>query len=270
MKRFPFHFLFVFLIIPNSTQALELYRAGARSAALGNTGVTFTGADALFQNPAGIAGTDKFTFLLSSESRFLMKELSVLATGIVVPTKAGTAGFSYIRFRAGVYHISRTTVSFAKHFGERLSVAVAFNSLSERYPEQARASPAITAETGLQFRVNKQLLGGLWVFHPVPDKIIKNQSSLFTVLRAGTSWSLNSGLNLTEEIRFTQGEKPVISAGLEINLHPEVVFRVGWASQPMSISGGIGIKLGKTALDISFYHHAYLGLTPVAGFTFTP
>jgi len=270
MKRLSIHFLCVFLIIPCSTIAIELYHAGARSAALGKMGVTFTGADALFQNPAGIAGADKFTFLLSSESRFLIKELSVLASGIVIPAKAGTTGLSYTRFRAGVYNCSRATASFAKRFGERISAAVAFNSISERYPEQARASPVITAETGLQFRMNNQLLAGLWVFHPVPYKITLNGSTLKTILRAGTCWSLNNGLNLLEEIGFTPGEKPVISGGLEISLHPEVILRVGWSSQPMAISGGIGFNLGKTTLDVSFYHIGYLGLTPVAGFTFTP
>ena len=97
MKTWSFHLLFVFLIIPGGTVAFELYRAGARSAALGNTGVTFTGAESLFHNPAGCAGTDEFTFILSSESRFLMKELSVLAAGMVIPAKAGTAGLSSMK-----------------------------------------------------------------------------------------------------------------------------------------------------------------------------
>jgi hypothetical protein len=271
MKRLSFHFLFVFLLIPGGAVAFELYRAGARSVALGNTGVAFTGAEALFHNPAGCAGTDKFTFILSSESRFLMKELSVLAAGMIFPTKAGSAGLSHIRFSAGVYHTGRTTVSFSRRFGERISGAVAFNSLSERFPEQERAAPAITAETGIQIRLNSRCIAGVWVFHPVPFKNSTiTRPSLTTLLRAGTCWTLNNGICLLDEIGYSPGEKPVISAGVEINLYPGIALRIGWSSRPMNLSGGVGFKLGKMAIDFSFYHHGYLGLTPVAGFTFNP
>jgi len=270
MKKRTFHFLFAFLFIPGCTSAFELYRAGARSAALGNAGITFTGAGSLFLNPAGLAGADRLTFILSSESRFLMKEMSVVAGGMVIPSEAGTAGLSQIVFRAGVYHTGRTTVAFAKRLGERISAAVGFDLLSERFPEQGRASVALTAEAGLQVRCHAQWPAALWVFHPMPFKARRGNHSIPSIFRGGTSCRLNKELCLLTEVEYRQGQNPAIMTGLEIMPHPQLVFRAGFSSLPLTISGGAGIKVGKTEIDISFYQHGCLGFTPVAGFTFNP
>jgi len=272
MKKWTFHFVFAFLFFPGGTIAFELYRTGARSAALGNASVALTGSESLFHNPAGLAGADQLSFVLCSESRFLMKEMSVLAAGMVIPFREGSAGLSQILFRAGVYRSGRTTAAFARPLGDRVSAAVAFDCLSERFPEQERASLALTAEAGLQVRCNAQWMAALWVFHPIsfkpPDS--GENHSIPTLFRGGAACRLNKTLNLLTEVEFSPGHSAVVKTGLEIIPHPQLVFRAGFSSLPLTISGGVGIKLGKTEIDISFYQQGALGFTPVAGFTFNP
>ena len=274
MKKWALHFLiFMFFIFePVGAKAFENHLPGARSAAMAGATVALPGSEALFQNPSSLSYEEKLSFILSYESRFLMKELSLMAAGIILPTRSGTFGGSYIRFGTGVYQENRIGLVYAKKLGKLISAAVGFDYLSVTLPENSRPFSALTVESGLTAGIPGKYTGALYVFNPVMAKL-KLPGGKVPVpwsVRVGNTWFINNWLLLCSELDFTPKKPAGLHTGLEFNPSPEISVRAGISGCPFQITAGAGFKMGNVVFDIAFSHHGYLGFSPTAGIRFTP
>ncbi len=99
MKKWALRFLISALILylPAINLAMTNRLPGARSAALSKATVALSGNESLFHNQAGIAFSESHSLFIAVESGYMLKELSLMAIGAVLPIHGGTFGGSFYR-----------------------------------------------------------------------------------------------------------------------------------------------------------------------------
>jgi hypothetical protein len=274
MKKWALHFLIFMMSLMSSflTRAYENHLSGARSAALANASVALAGSEAVFHNPALLTCEQKLSLTISYESRFLLKELSLMAAGIAIPVHSGSFGGNYVQFGSGAYRENRLSLMYAKKLGKHFSSAIGFDYLSERLPENSKPFSALSVDIGVAAGTPGKLMIGLHIFNPVRVKLELpgGKVTIPSHIRLGNTWKVTDWLLFCSELDFI-GVKPAgIHTGLEFNPFPEISVRVGVSGCPAQISAGTGFRMGRITFNIAFSHHGNLGFTPTAGISFVP
>jgi hypothetical protein len=274
MKKWALHFLIFMMpvMFAWTSPAFENRLPGARSAALAHASVALSGSEALFHNPALLIPDEKLLFTFSYESRFLLKELSLMAAGVAFSPAGGTFGATLIQFGTGIYRENKLGLIYAKKLSHHISASVGFDYLAERLPENSKPFSALTVETGLAVHYNEKMTIGINAFNPVMTKLELpgGKVSIPWEIRAGNSWNVTNWLLFCSELNFIGGYKTQIHTGLEFNPCREVSVRLGVSGSPLQISTGAGFKVGRIVFDIAFTQNGNLGFTPVAGIVFIP
>jgi hypothetical protein len=274
MKKWALHFLISLLYTQFSANAqlFDNQLIGAKSAALGHASAALPGEEALFHNQAGIAAVKNLSFILSCESRYLIKELSLMAAGVVIPSGSGIFGCSVIRFGTGEYRNNQINLAYAKELGKFVSAAVTFDYLSVRFPENSRPFSAVTVECGVIAGIPGKWNAGVHIFNPVMAKINLPLGKVAVPwhVRSGFGWYLTPFLMQCNEVDFRPDKPPSLHTGLEFSPYPEISIRAGVSGNPPECSAGAGFRMGKVEFDIAFTYHGYLGFTPLAGITVQP
>jgi hypothetical protein len=274
MKKWALHFLIFMLTTHPSANAQVFVNqpVGARSAGLGHASAALSGAETLFHNQAGIATVNNISFILSCDSRYLIKELSLMAAGVVIPSASGTFGCSVTRFGTGEFSNNQINLAYAKELGRYVSAAIAFEYLSVRLPENSSPFSAMTFECGVIGGLPGKWKAGVHIFNPIMAKINLPLGKVAVPwqVRSGIVWFITPLLMQCNEVDFGLSKPATLHAGLEFSPFPEISIRAGIAGNPPELSFGTGLRVGKVDMDISFTYHGYLGFTPVAGIIVQP
>lgn len=237
---------------------------GARSAAMGNAGVTFDDFWSIHNNQAGMAFYNEMAAGIYGENRFLMKELTQGAFGFVLPVKkAGVFGVTYNYFGYQLYNESKVGLAYAMAFGERLSAGVQLDYLRTHIAEDYGNANIFTFEIGLRAIIIKNLVFGVHVFNPIHAKVSKLGTDRVPVIfRAGLSYSFTDKAVVAIETEKNINEKAQFRAGVEYHLAKPVYLRAGIGTSPFTNSFGIGLEFGNFKADISASRHQVLGFSP--------
>lgn len=274
MKKWALRFLIsaLILFLPVLNQAMTNRQPGARSAALSMATVALPGNESLFHNQAGIAFLEKHSLFMACESGFLLKELSLMAIGAILPTRGGTFGGSFYRMGSPLYSENKAGIAYSKKLGRNLAAAIQFDYLSERLPENRESFQAFTFEGGFLCTLSDRVTAGFHLFNPVMAGMATSEGKLPLPwsIRAGTSWFLNPALLLCTEIAKNENEPVTLKTGFEYSPVPEVAIRAGAGGGPLVFSLGAGFSFRSLRFDVAFNLHQTLGLTPTAGISWTP
>ena len=82
-------FIFISISSLQANASGELTAIGGRATAMGNTSVAFYDGWSGFNNQAGLGWCRKFSAGAYYENRFLVRELSIKALGIILPVNKG-------------------------------------------------------------------------------------------------------------------------------------------------------------------------------------
>ncbi len=274
MKKWALRFLIsaVIELLPFVTTATGYRPAGARSSAMAYSTVALPGVESVFLNPAGISFPERFSFSLFYDTPFLVKEFSIMAAGVVLPTPTGSFGASFLQMGNGVYHENNTGLTYAKKLGDRLSAAIRFDYLSERMPESREPSTAFTVEGGILTTISERLRAGFYMFNPVAARL--NTPGGKEVIpwsgEAGIAWSLHPTLLLCGEVEKTQNRPLSLRTGAEYSPGRDIAFRAGVSGSPILFTMGAGFRFSQIWFNIAFSYHGALGFTPSAGITRMP
>jgi hypothetical protein len=237
---------------------------GARSAAMGNASVTLDDFWSLHNNQAGMAFYNKMAAGVYGEDRFLMKELSQGALGLVLPVKgAGVFGVSYNYFGYKLYNESKVGLAYAMAFGKKISGGVQLDYLYTHIGEDYGNHSLFTFELGLRAFIIRGLVLGVHVYNPISIKVSKTGNERVpTIFRLGLSYSFSDKALVAVETEKDINQKAQIRVGAEYHLVKPVYLRIGIGTQPFSNSFGVGLQFGKFQCDISASRHQVLGFSP--------
>ncbi len=242
--------------------------AGARSAALGGSGLNFTDINSIFSNQAGLADLDGLSFTLVGENRFLLSEIRSLSAGAALPSKLGTFGLSLNYYGFDLYNEQRIGLAYARKLMNRLSIGAQFIFLNTNIPDYGNAAN-FTFELGLQAKLSKSLSLGVHTFNPGRVKLIEDER-LPTLLGIGMQYQPSEKLFLIAEVEKDLDYTVRTRFGAEYQLIEQLWLRIGVATQPAEYTFGLGYTLKNSfRIDVSARYHQVLGFSPGIGITYT-
>ncbi|MCB0631841.1 MAG: hypothetical protein R2824_32695 [Saprospiraceae bacterium] len=236
----------------------------ARSIALGGTGVASTGIAALTNNPAGLADLAAWGVSAQAEQRFLLSELQLFSAAAAFPTTSGTFGIQLNYFGFEDYNEQKIGLNYARKLFDQFYLGAQVGIFNLRIPEYGNRM-LVTADLGLLAPVSRSLAFGLHLIQPMRLEITEGEY-LPTVLCFGLDYRASEKIHLLAEIEKDIQKKPRVHTGLEYQIIDPLFLRLGVATEPASVSFGIGYVLsGGLAIDVAAAYHQVLGFTPALG-----
>jgi long-subunit fatty acid transport protein len=241
---------------------------GAKSIAMGNTGVTMNDIGALLNNQAGLAQLSSFSAMVAAERRFAISDLQSATAGVALPTGGGTFGLSLQYFGFDLYNEQRIGLTYARKLFDHFSIGAQFVVHNTRIEEYgSRWTPAV--ELGLLYEITEGLSVGAHIFNPARIELLEGEF-LPTVLRLGFSYASSDKATFAAEVSKDIDYPVQVRAGFEYRLADPVALRAGIQTAPEKWSFGMGYCLEKHNLvfDLSAAHHQFLGFTPAVSLTY--
>jgi hypothetical protein len=261
-------FLILFLIFSSDglKAAGEYTVPGGKPAGMGFSAVASGGLWSVCANPAGMAFSKGLAVGIYAENRFLIPDLATGAAAISFGSKAGAFGGYVSRFGNEHYSELKVVAGYARKFGKKFSAGLVFDYLLISQDEFYGNRNALSFGAGLMFRPDSKWAIGVHVINPVPINLTPDKTEkLPTVFRAGFSRVFSGNVELAAEIEKSLDGKAVFRTGLEYRLPKILALRMGFASQPRTITGGVGLAFGSMHLDIASSWQPELGYSPQVG-----
>ena len=261
-----FCFSFPFLLFAAHDNIPE----GGRSAAMANASVALTDFWSLQNNQAGLAFYDQFAGAIYFENRYLVKEMSLKAGGLVMPAKAGVFGLNLTYFGYPKYNESKIGLAYARSFGSVFAVGVQLDylltSISDNYGKKGVA----TFEIGLLSKINEHLSLGAHIFNPIQAKLTDyNNERIPAIIRLGAAYSFDEKILLSVEAEKDTKADPILKCGIEYRIIKPVYVRGGISTNPGLYSFGFGLDYKKLKIDFSSSVHNVLGYSPQISLIYT-
>ncbi|MCO6479563.1 MAG: hypothetical protein J5I94_23210, partial [Phaeodactylibacter sp.] len=214
---------------------------GARSVAMGHTGLTYTDINSIFANQAGLAYLESPAITAFGEQRFLVSEIRSAALGAGLPTPSGVFGLSLHYFGFEGYNEQRIGLAYGRRLLEKLSIGAQFLMLNTRIPEYGNKA-AFTFEVGAQAELLPQLNLGIHLFSPARVRVAE-EDFLPTILRLGFSYLPSDKLSLLAEVEKDIDYPARARFGVEYQAVEPLFLRWGVATGPTQLSFGLGYAL---------------------------
>tara|TARA_B100000508_G_scaffold118450_1_gene98536 strand:- start:51579 stop:52418 length:840 start_codon:yes stop_codon:yes gene_type:complete len=259
---------FICLFLTLQTTAQGWLPQGARSAALGESSVTFVDAFSFHHNPGALGFLEKGTVGFSYQSRYLLKELQSQGFAVAQPLKKGVISvggqfYGYEQFRT-----NRLGAGYSMKLSDNIAVGVQLNYMSLRLDPTYGVRHTLSGEFGLLGKINDDISIGFSVVNLGRAKLSDFQDDRFsTLIRLGASYQIVDDLLITAEIMQEVAFQARLKGGFEYN--PEMVsmlsVRCGVQSNPMELAFGFGLDFDPVKLDLATQYNQLLGWTPSAG-----
>jgi len=235
---------------------------GGQAAGMGFTSVGFANDWSAVNNQAGLAFLDQTTVGVYAENRFLLSELSLFSAQAAVPTRSGTFGLGLSYFGDELYNETFLRLGYGRMLIEDLSFGVELDYVGIG-AGQFGSLGAFTFGLGILYNINEDFSIGAHYFNPLNVSLTAEEGDiLFSNLRIGASY------RPSEKLLFTlEGEKPIVDpligkVGLQYLLTDAFTARIGYASNPDLITGGVGFEFSNLFIDLAASIHPDLGLSP--------
>jgi hypothetical protein len=240
------------------------FTQGARAAALGGCGVTLTGAQAIFNNSAGLTELTSLNVIAAVQNSFFLAELKTAALGTIFPTKYGVFALKFDSQGFNTYNEQLYTFIYARKLASNVSLSTDIGYFRLNVAEYG-AKNALALRVGCLAQVLKDLKVGFQVENPFLAGTKTAFLMPFKVIFGGV-YMPSASVMLTAAIE-KQGNFPIhTTIGIEYLLNQKITARLGLQAGNMAaFTCGIGYNLSKnTAFSASLMQHPSLGGTSAA------
>ena len=232
---------------------------GARSAALGESGIALNGFWSAINNQAGLACLDKIHIGLSTENRFLIKELSTYSLAFNIPTNNAGFGFNFTRF--GSIHYKETTmgIGYGMKLGSSFYIGIQLNYFGLKQGNGYGSISSFYFEGGFQYKINPKLKMLAHIFNPA---IYTNKTlELAEIYQMGFSYQAHNQVLLLMSYKYHSVWQFSVHTGIEFKFK-SISARLGYGSKPQKFTFGLGYCYKRIQIDISSSIHSMLGNSP--------
>ncbi|MDL2261942.1 hypothetical protein LJC11_00370 [Bacteroidales bacterium OttesenSCG-928-I21] len=256
-------FVFCIVSISGFSQTDDNY-SGARSTAMGRTGLTLQDTWAVFNNPAAISNLKTMNIGVFYESRFLMKETGYGAIAFTAPLLGGNIGFGATHFGFDLFQQNKIALGYSQKLFKNFSMGLNINYFSTRQSEIYGNFNAMTLEIGLLATPINGLSIATYVFNPFNLSYFEDSDfKLPIAIKLGISYLFSNKLLLAVETgKAINGYIPVFKSGIEYKINQHFAFRGGISLKPIEYTIGVGYNTHGVNIDLAFGYHQILGSTP--------
>ena len=213
-------------------------------------------------NQASLAQMKHASAGVYGERRFLLDELALYQLAVAVPTRSGNFGVKAGYYGFSDYNESQMGLAYGRKLGSKVDVGVQFNYNAIRISSYGNSS-AINFEIGTVLHLTDKLHAGVHAYNPVGGKFGKNQEEkLASVYTAGLGYEASEKFFVSAEIEKEENQPVNVNAGMQYKFLPQLMARVGIATNTSNVYAGVGLNLKSFRLDVVAGYHPQLGITP--------
>ncbi len=244
---------------------------GGRQAAMGSTAVTFSDAFSVFSNQAGLARITNFTAGIYAENRFMLKDLSLFAVALAIPTKGrgGTFGVGVTYFGNNLYNERQLNLAYGRQLFKDLNMGIDLDYVGISIADYGTAN-AFTFGLGVQYTIVPKLVAGAHVYNPLRWHFTDfEEDKLPSVVNVGLAYLPSNKVTISVDAEKNMDKSLLLKAGVEYNIVEKLSLRAGITTEPVAASFGIGLNLGNLRIDLANSFHPVLGYSPHFGLIYT-
>ena len=209
----------------------------------------------VFFNPAGIAGGTRPEMGVYAERRFGLRELTYAAAGGIYPLGAQQAiGLELRSFGFDAFRQSQIGLAYAITLLDRLTLGVKGKYSSLSIPGYGGAG-VLLADVGLSLRLTDELQLGVSAYNVnrgAMQTALGGVEVAPTVLLAGMAYRPTEELLLVAEVSKEETSPANFRGGLEYQVGKLISVRVGAGSEPLLLSGGLGLSWEGLRIDVAY------------------
>ena len=238
---------------------------GARSYFLGGTGLNATGAEAVWTNPAGLAGAAPgLQGTTLAELRFGLSELTATSLGASYHLENSGFGLQLATLGFDTYRETRVGLAYGRQIGERFRLGGEFTGFGTSTAGYA-SSFDVTFGLGLQVMILPELHVGTRVFSPLRTERLPEEY-LPQLLAFGVSYRPTKQLLIDTEVHQSPDFPLRFRAGLEYLPAEELSIRLGVVTEVTELSFGLGYRVwDRVEFTAGARWHEVLGVWPGVG-----
>jgi len=213
-------------------------------------------------NQASLAQMKKASAAAYGERRFLLNELALYQLAIAMPTQSGNFGMKAGYYGFNEYNESQMGLAYGRKLGSKVDIGVQFNYNAIQISSYGNSS-AINFEIGTVLHLTDKLHTGVHVYNPVGGKFGKDQEEkLASIFTAGLGYDASEIFFVGAEIEKEENQPVNVNAGIQYKFLPQLLARIGIATNTSAIYAGLGLGLRSFRLDVVAGYHPQLGVTP--------
>ncbi len=237
-----------------------------RSRLMGGTGVTASGIDAVWTNPAGLSGSEQqsVSAAASAEQRFGLSELTSANLGATYGTGFGGFGLQLASFGFDTYRETRIGLAYGRKITKKFSIGADFSGFATS-TETYASTFNVTFGLGMQLEIIPELHVGARIFSPFRTERLPNEY-LPQLLAIGLSYRPSEKITLNAEVHQDTDHPARVRVGAEYLPAEQLSIRFGVATEASEVSFGLGYEV-IDGLDLSAgaVWHEVLGVWPGVG-----
>ena len=236
-----------------------------QSSGMGNISASLKDWRAASDNIAALPLSGKTSIALSLSQYYMLPEMSYKTITFAIPTsKINALGMHYTNFGTPSYNEQRLAIQYAQLLGKSISIGLELDYLhcgtSDIYYDKYHR---ITFATALQLYLSKDLTLGFYAFNPLSVNLNETYNQKIpTIIKIGMGYNIAPQLLAAVEFEKNIYMKHCINTGLEYKAFEFLDIRIGFSSQPIIYSVGIGFKRKSWSIDFSTQMHNQLGISP--------
>lgn len=242
--------------------------SGARSSGLSNSNIAINDPWSVFNNQAGLAWQRDYWAGVYHENRYFINELSYSSLGGCIPVKPGTIGVGITQFGYNQFTQSRLGLSYGMMLSKNISAGIGINYHTIHLAGGYGNSECLTVEGGIIYQPLTKITIGAHVFNPTRSSFDRNET-LPTTFGIGLAYHPVESVLILVQGDDNTLSSPMLRAGVEYSPIKRLSFRAGMASNPMSLSFGLGWRAKSISIDLAFSYHRVLGYTPYISLSYT-
>lgn len=228
-------------------------RMGARAAGMGSAGLVLADESSLFQNIGGLASQRQSSVFFASETAPTLPSANRMAAAFSLPLKFGVLSAGAFRFGDDVYSEQLLIAGFA-HQLETTSLGIRANMIQYR-ADGFGTRTAFTVDVAGLTRITPEWTVGAGILN-INQADIAAGEPLPVILAAAIGWHAPDGPLLSIETEKVADAPLRVRGGIEMELKKKVLVRTGFSLQPLTITGGVGVKTYRIRLDFASTYHS--------------
>jgi hypothetical protein len=241
---------------------------GASAWSLGGSSTAESNVFSVNNNMASSAELKNYQLGIYNQTRFGVKELNLINSSFVLPTKFIHLGLSINHYGYEKYNQQNLSLGIAKKLNNNFNLGVTLNYLTINIAEQENTG-ALTGSLSAFYKINKNLQLGVLLFNPTQSNYhINTYGKVNTFGRIGVKYQVNKSVYLIGDLDKTFEQETILRGGINYALHPNFDLSLGYANNPNYLTFGFNAKIKQMDLTFAASMHEILGFTTHIGLIF--
>ncbi|MBS2096712.1 PorV/PorQ family protein [Carboxylicivirga linearis] len=225
---------------------------------------------AVFNNAASLSSLKHSGLAASYQARFNIKELSTRAISGFYSGNFGVISGGVLQSGYSKSLLSRYLFSFSRKFGNSTSAFLQYNLITHHI-ETADESLAFYSAFGLQQKITSEIYMAVLISNMEQSKINYGNidvdvPSQFLI---GLMWTNEQWVKVFTEAEKELNRTPVFKGAVEMAINDFLFLRTGIKGEPVEFTFGSGFNWTRLNIDIAFKYHQLLGVSSIAGISYS-